>query len=279
MESAANHTGRRNLELRKNSPGTQPPAGRPCRWPRKFAESGGDYRAVPPRHGASGSLTRLCRRPGTKTMAAVSRRRAFRRSPYEAGRSIALPEFRPLRSWSDDVPLSARANFHRRHVGATRQSGRTRQTAAVLPGRFQGDAGRHAHHAGPPGQSQTAPVASTVPARRHEKSHHDTPADDPFYVWDGTCEGNCAATLRDKSSYADLTGQAKIRWRTKQSGFRRLHIILKLAGGAWLVSDQWKRVDRLAGDRSCMQDLRWRHSISARWWKARGRTSGSQPRR
>src|SRR4249920_3079402 len=23
-----------------------------------------------------------------------------------------------------------------------------------------------------------------------KKSHHDTPADDPYYVWDGTCEGN-----------------------------------------------------------------------------------------
>src|SRR5580765_5554166 len=53
-----------------------------------------------------------------------------------------------------------------------------------------------------------------------KKSHHDTPADDPYYVWDGTCEGNCAVTLRDKASFADLTGLAKIRWRTKQSGFR-----------------------------------------------------------
>ncbi len=70
-----------------------------------------------------------------------------------------------------------------------------------------------------------------------KKSHHDTPADDPYYVWDGTCEGNCAATLRDKTSYADLTGLSKIRWRTEQSGFRRLHVIVKLAAGGWLVSD------------------------------------------
>lgn len=70
-----------------------------------------------------------------------------------------------------------------------------------------------------------------------KKSHHDTPADDPFYVWDGTCEGNCATTLRLNGSYADLRDLSKIRWRTKQSGFRRLHIVLKLAGGAWLVSE------------------------------------------
>jgi len=92
-----------------------------------------------------------------------------------------------------------------------------------------------------------------------KKSHHDTPADDPFYIWDGTCEGNCAATLRDKGSYADLTGQAKILWRTKQSGFRRLHLILKLAGGAWLVSEpveaastDWRESEAV------LQDLHWR---------------------
>ena len=92
-----------------------------------------------------------------------------------------------------------------------------------------------------------------------KKSHHDKPADDPYYVWDGTCNGNCAATLRDKASYADLTGLAKIRWRTMQSGFRRLHIILKPAGGAWLVGDlaegastDWRETE------SAIQDLRWR---------------------
>jgi len=92
-----------------------------------------------------------------------------------------------------------------------------------------------------------------------KKSHHDTPADDPFYIWDGTCAGNCAATLRDKSSFVDLTGLAKIRWRTKQSGYRRLHLMVKLAGGGWLVSDpvegasaDWRETE------VPVQDLRWR---------------------
>ena len=35
----------------------------------------------------------------------------------------------------------------------------------------------------------------------------------------------------------DLTGLAKIRWRTKQTGFRSLRLTLKLANGMWLVSD------------------------------------------
>ncbi len=69
------------------------------------------------------------------------------------------------------------------------------------------------------------------------KSHHDAPNDDPYYIWSGECVGNCAIALRDKQSYADLRGLAKIRWRTKQSGFRELRLILKLRDGTWLVCD------------------------------------------
>jgi hypothetical protein len=70
-----------------------------------------------------------------------------------------------------------------------------------------------------------------------KKSHHDQPADDPYYIWMGSCPANCAITLRHNANYADLTGQAKIRWRSKQTGFRQLRIVLKLADGTWLVSD------------------------------------------
>jgi len=70
------------------------------------------------------------------------------------------------------------------------------------------------------------------------KSHHDKPLDDPYYVWSGECQGNWAVTLRHKSARVDLTGHAKIRWRTEQSGFRQLRIILKLADGLWVVSDE-----------------------------------------
>ena len=70
-----------------------------------------------------------------------------------------------------------------------------------------------------------------------KKSHHDTPADDPFYIWSGECDGNWALALRHRTAYADLRGLAKIRWRTKQAGFRQLRMILKLANGTWLISD------------------------------------------
>lgn len=70
------------------------------------------------------------------------------------------------------------------------------------------------------------------------KSNHDHPVDDPFYVWSGLCPSNWALTLKDPGSYVDLSEFAKIKWRTKQSGFRCLRILLKLADGTWLVSDQ-----------------------------------------
>jgi hypothetical protein len=68
-----------------------------------------------------------------------------------------------------------------------------------------------------------------------KKRHHGTDAD-PYYIWSGACPANWALTLRHKQAYASLTGRAKIRWRTMQTGFRRLHVILRLADGTWLVS-------------------------------------------
>ncbi|HTM49962.1 MAG TPA: hypothetical protein VL285_14820 [Bryobacteraceae bacterium] len=91
------------------------------------------------------------------------------------------------------------------------------------------------------------------------KSHHDKPADDPYYIWTGTCPSNCALSLRHKSASVDLTGQARIRWRAKQTGFRELRLILKLAGGTWLIADQ---SDGPSADWRVREfnipDLRWR---------------------
>jgi hypothetical protein len=72
-----------------------------------------------------------------------------------------------------------------------------------------------------------------------KKSNHDKPEDDPFYIWSGMCEKNWAVTLTSKKSNVDLTGPAKVRWRSKQSGFRNLHLIIKLANSTWLISDQY----------------------------------------
>lgn len=69
------------------------------------------------------------------------------------------------------------------------------------------------------------------------KSHHDKPVDDPYYIWSGRCSGSWMVALEHKTKNMDLTGPSKVRWRTKQAGFRKLHLTLKLADGTWLVSD------------------------------------------
>jgi hypothetical protein len=92
-----------------------------------------------------------------------------------------------------------------------------------------------------------------------KKSHHDQPADDPFYIWSGEAQGNWALSLRHQKSRVDLSGQGKIRWRSRQAGFRLLRIVLKTAGGQWLVSDQY---DTASSDWRVREfniaDIRWR---------------------
>jgi hypothetical protein len=73
---------------------------------------------------------------------------------------------------------------------------------------------------------------------RIKKSHHDRPPDDPFYIWSGEAEAPWAVSLRHRRDAVDLGRLAKVRWRAKQTGFRRLHLILRLTGGGWIVSDE-----------------------------------------
>ena len=68
-----------------------------------------------------------------------------------------------------------------------------------------------------------------------KKSHHDWIENDPYYVWSGVCPGNWAVSLRYKPGILDLSGNSRIRWRSKQSGFRRLRPVLELEDGTWLV--------------------------------------------
>lgn len=92
-----------------------------------------------------------------------------------------------------------------------------------------------------------------------KKSHHDQPADDPYYIWSGLCPANWAVSLGHRSAEVDLTGLAKIRWRSKQSGFRELRIVIELAGGTWLVSDQSDPASEDWRVREFnISDIRWR---------------------
>ncbi len=82
-------------------------------------------------------------------------------------------------------------------------------------------------------------VARRGPAEAQiRKSHHPQIPDDPFYVWSGDTEATWAISLRHRTLDFDLSGAAKIRWRAKQSGYRQLRVIVRLADGRWLVSDQ-----------------------------------------
>jgi hypothetical protein len=59
----------------------------------------------------------------------------------------------------------------------------------------------------------------------------------PIHLWTGLCTTPCAAAFRDKASYVDLTGLARMRWVTKVSGFHQVRPIVKLADQTWLVGD------------------------------------------
>ena len=81
----------------------------------------------------------------------------------------------------------------------------------------------------------------------------------PLHLWTGLCEQVCAAALRNKDNYVDLTGLAMIRWVTKVSGFHQVHLIVKLADGTWLVGDHadGSTVD-WHEDEFSIGDVRWR---------------------
>jgi hypothetical protein len=80
----------------------------------------------------------------------------------------------------------------------------------------------------------------------------------PTHVWTGLCTANCALTLKDKNNFVDLTGQAKVRWVTKVSGFQKIHPIVKLADGTFLAGD-W--ADGSTGDwretEAYFAEMRW----------------------
>jgi hypothetical protein len=60
---------------------------------------------------------------------------------------------------------------------------------------------------------------------------------DPPNLWTGVCSTPIAVTLRDRARYVDLTGNARIRWVTRVSGFHVVRPVVKLADGTWLAGD------------------------------------------
>lgn len=92
-----------------------------------------------------------------------------------------------------------------------------------------------------------------------KKSHHAEIVNDPFYVWSGKCESNWALSLKKTGFLVDLTAaDAKVRWRSRQSGGHALHLVLMLPDDRWLVSDQSDAGTEWHDHEFLVSELTWR---------------------
>ena len=57
-------------------------------------------------------------------------------------------------------------------------------------------------------------------------------------LWNGFTTSPVALTLKHKNAYLDLTGQTRMRWRTRTENLHVLHPVVKLADGTLLVGSQ-----------------------------------------
>src|SRR5688500_5488514 len=48
-----------------------------------------------------------------------------------------------------------------------------------------------------------------------KKSNHPNIPNDPYYIWSGECRGNWAVGLRHRSQMVDLSGDGRIKFRSK----------------------------------------------------------------
>jgi hypothetical protein len=85
---------------------------------------------------------------------------------------------------------------------------------------------------------------------------------DEDYTYTGETTTNWALTVSDESAYWDLTGDARIRLKTRNSGYRFLHVVIKTADGRYYVSEEgsgestaWIETDYV------FIDLRWRNLL------------------
>ncbi|MCZ6673772.1 MAG: alpha/beta hydrolase [Verrucomicrobia bacterium] len=94
-----------------------------------------------------------------------------------------------------------------------------------------------------------------------KKSHHAEKENDPFYIWSGQCYMSWALSLKKQGKLVDLSSKsAKVSWRSKQSGGHKLHLLIKLPGERWFISDlndagseDWHEFEFR------IRDLTWRH--------------------
>jgi len=73
------------------------------------------------------------------------------------------------------------------------------------------------------------PDASVVRAAEHEER---------VDLWNGMATSPVALTIRDRRSYVDLTGAARLRWIVRTNAIHTLHPVVRLADGRLIVGDR-----------------------------------------
>ena len=111
------------------------------------------------------------------------------------------------------------------------------------------------------GQAAAAIFAAAAPGRdatQIRKAMH--PLDD--YTYTGETTTNWALTVSDKLSLWDTTGGGKVRFKTQNTGYRFLHVVIKTADGKYFASEEgagessvWIETDYI------LQDLHWRNLL------------------
>ena len=83
---------------------------------------------------------------------------------------------------------------------------------------------------------------------------------DEDYTYTGETVENWALTVSDKSAVWNLTGDGRIRFRTRNSGYRFLHVVVKTTDGKYFVSEEgvgestaWIETDYI------LSNLHWRN--------------------
>ncbi|MCC7042491.1 MAG: hypothetical protein IT183_01385 [Acidobacteria bacterium] len=61
---------------------------------------------------------------------------------------------------------------------------------------------------------------------------------DEDYTYTGEATTNWALTVSDPKVVWDLSGDGRVRFRTRNSGYRFLHVVIRTADGAYFVSEQ-----------------------------------------
>ena len=86
------------------------------------------------------------------------------------------------------------------------------------------------------------------------------PLDD--YTYTGETTTHWALTVSDKTSFWDVTGGGKVRFKTQNTGYRFLHVVIKTADGRYFASEEgsgessvWMEADYV------LQDLHWRNLL------------------